>query len=146
MVDALCELHKQMAAKLKGASGLAHDALVADVHLLMDTLNTLEALCRHENAALFFEQVCTPSRGETARQLTEAYQKGEFAKKAMLRYLFKGSDLGSEEELERMMEGDEGAALGGAWPAGADVERLWTMAIFGLVLASLAGGAYMLLG
>jgi hypothetical protein len=45
-----------------------------------------------------FEQVCSPSRSDTARKLTESYQKGDFAKRAMLRYCFKDTNVAGDME------------------------------------------------
>ena len=59
MVDALCELHRQMLDGIKLESpNPPKDAVVADMHKLMDAINTLEALRTTTNAAHFFEQVC----------------------------------------------------------------------------------------
>lgn len=99
IVDALCELHRQILDSTKSTD--RSDPLMADVRKLMDAINTLEALCRHDNAASFFEQVCSPSRDEKARKMTETYQKGDFAKRAMLRYMFKDSDFAADDEFDR---------------------------------------------
>ena len=59
MVDALCELHRQMLDGVKLESpNPPKDAVVADMHKLMDAINTLEALRTTTHAAHFFEQVC----------------------------------------------------------------------------------------
>ena len=47
---------------------------------------------------LTLEQVCSPSRSDTARKLTESYQKGDFAKRAMLRYCFKDTNVAGDME------------------------------------------------
>ena len=53
--------------------------------MLMEAINTLEACRTYNNAAVFFEEVCQPSRSAKAKRLTEAYVRLEFGKRAMLR-------------------------------------------------------------
>ena len=55
----------------------------------MDAINALEACATHGNAVIFYETVCTPSASERARSLTERYERKEFAKRAMLKHIFK---------------------------------------------------------
>jgi len=139
----LCELHKRL---IEGAKDV-HDKgqtsrPTADLHKLMDAINTLEALRANDNAANFFEQVCSPSRDEAARKLTETYQKGEFAKRAMLRYLFKDSEMGSDMERVIEEESGRGSKPKASVASAAKTEELWTMGVFGVVLVLLLGGAY----
>jgi len=141
IVDALCELHKQMGEKLKGKSQVEQAA--QDVRLLTDAINTLEALRRNDNAANLFEQLCSPSRSEDTRKLTEQYTKGDFAKRAILRYLFRDSEFASEEEMERIMSGDKEAQRA-AKRTDAEIEQVWTLAIMGIILTIALGGGYMI--
>lgn len=108
MVGALCALHVTMTNSIKDVKNAA-DAVVSDSRLLMEAINTLEACRRQENVTNFFEQACTPSRSDQARQLAEMYTKLEFGKHAMMRHLFKSdSELSAiaEDELDRKVRGE----------------------------------------
>ena len=61
------------------------DSTGKDSRMLMEAINTLEACRTYNNAAVFFEEVCQPSRSAKAKRLTEAYVRLEFGKRAMLR-------------------------------------------------------------
>lgn len=109
MVDSLCELHKRM---VQGVADIKQrsDPVLKDADLLLGAINALEACRRYPNAAVFFEAVCQPSRGDRARAAAEAYAKGEFSKRAMLRYMFKG-DAGwdideDQEDLDHFLGGE----------------------------------------
>ena len=144
MVDSLCELHKTMVESQKDVPKAKAEPVLKDVRTLMEAINSLEAMCKHPNAAAFFEKVCNPSRDAGARELCKRYQEGEFAKRAMLRYLFKGTEMASsEKELEEMMDAPDPMAEKPWDPK--EVEWYWTTAIFALVLALLAAAAYKLL-
>jgi len=140
MVDALCELHKMLVDSTKDMPKSKKEPLLRDVRTLMEAINTLEALRTHDNAAHFFEQVCSPSSGESARKLCETYQKGEFAKRAMLRYLFAESEFGGE--MERIIDEDAKGKPKASGKSADETEQLWTIGLFGLVLAALVGGVY----
>jgi hypothetical protein len=115
MVDALCELQKQMVNGVKDSRD-ASDPVVRDARLLMEAINSLEACRRAPNAHEFFEAVCQPSRSARAKELATVYQKLEFAKRAMMRRLFKADAdfAGPMAEEERAFD----ALLRGATPAG----------------------------
>ena len=59
--------------------------------MLMEAINSLEACARHGNAVIFYETVCNQSASDRARKLTERYERKEFAKRAMMKHIFKVS-------------------------------------------------------
>jgi hypothetical protein len=104
IVDGMCELHKQMVESVKDSRDSSDD-VIKDARRLMEAINTLEACRKQSSAAAFFEGVCNPSRGDKERKNCEQYTKQQFAKMAMMRYLFKDSEFGSSEaDMEKLME------------------------------------------
>jgi hypothetical protein len=86
MADRMCELYCAMqnaCHNLKDES----DPLAVDNKKLMEAINTLEACRVHENAAAFYEMVCTPSKSDRAMLLAKNYAAMEFGKHAMMRHV-----------------------------------------------------------
>ena len=128
-VDALCGLHQSMMETAPSESLDKRDfshPIVRDTHLLMDAINTLEACRRVPNLPAFFEEICTPSRSAKAKELTRTYVVLDFGKRAMMRYIFKGTaDKG--EEFRQLLEDEEDkfdAQVNGAEPAGSSARKV----------------------
>ena len=109
----LCELHQRLlkdvpAAEIKDEENL----VVKDSQTLLEAINALEACATHRNAVIFFEEICTPSSSGRARALAERYERKAFAKRAMMKHLFKEDPAFGDVFL------DEGDA-----PAGSSARR-----------------------
>lgn len=122
-INGMCELHRCIIDHTPKDPSGAKTREAADARLIMEAINTLEACRRFDNVTLLFEMICTPSMSERARKVTELYVKLDFAKRAMLRYLFKHTeedfaDLADEHELEY-----EQLINPEAWRAGSSARR-----------------------
>jgi len=101
IISMLCELHKRMIDGVPSADIKNDDhPVVMDCQVLMDAINALEACATHGNAVIFYETVCTPSASERARSLTERYERKEFAKRAMLKHIFKDDSAFNPNDLD----------------------------------------------
>ena len=96
-INLLCELHQRM---INGAKSVKAGEPPADLRALLDAINALEACRRYPNAAHFFEAVCTPSKSAEARKAAEVYAAQEFAKRAVMRHIFKNDDVDAAAELD----------------------------------------------
>ena len=90
------------AAEIKDEENL----VVKDSQTLLEAINALEACATQRNAVIFFEEICTPSSSGRARALAERYERKAFAKRAMMKHLFKEDPAFGDVFL------DEGDAVG----------------------------------
>lgn len=136
MVDKLAALHASMIRAAPSAAIESKDfsvPLVADAHLLMEAVNTLEACRRVPSIPSFYEEICTPSQSDKAKELTRMYMLLEFGQRAMMRHLFnreRGAategNAASTQAFEQVMREEEAKfeekMRGGAVPVGSSAK------------------------
>lgn len=160
-VSGLCELHRCIIESApvdpKSKEAVPSSREARDSRMMMEAVNTLEACRRFDNVVLLFEMICQPSQSERARKLTELYVRLDFAKRAMLRHLFRENpellDAADEDDEYEQLINPEAvragsssrkrrAATSNLW--GADGSELLILGSAGAVLAVAIGvGAYL---
>ncbi|KAL1530005.1 hypothetical protein AB1Y20_000931 [Prymnesium parvum] len=140
----LCELHKRLiatvpSAELKNES----NAIVKDCQTLIEAINALEACAQQGNAVIFYETVCNPSSSERARKLTERYERKEFAKRAMMKHLFKedpsfGDNDFDDEEIPIGSSARKGKPKGSSFEDG----DLYLLFAFVIAASAMVVGIY----
>tara|TARA_B100000524_G_scaffold253677_1_gene137079 strand:+ start:1662 stop:2504 length:843 start_codon:yes stop_codon:yes gene_type:complete len=135
-VDLLCELHKRI-LNASPTEPQPTDAATQDAQVVVEAVNTLEAIQAHQPTSMLFESLCNPTQSEDAKALYTRYANKEFAKTAMMRYLF-GDDSFAEIEREMSRDGESRAkgAKGDEWECcGIDREICYLLAsTFGTLL------------
>ena len=118
-VDLLCTLHADLLRDAASSQGPG----VPNSRVVLEAINTLEAVHRHPPAAQLFESLCSPSLSTSATDLYVEYCRLSFAKHAILRQA-----LGPEAAL--------GGAGGASMPEDVGQPGLWGFATLALLVAS----------